>query len=352
MQVLLLVLAAVAPVQEVRDHADAILARQLEDGAIIHLQQGDEITICPYYGNHAALGLFEAYRLTKDKKYLEGGIRWTDWYLKRMDIAGAIPDFKGTAAGYQACGECDATDARAATFLICANTRRMLTSDFRFVLREQGKLFAAHKAMLATLDVDGLTRAKDSSPHKYTAHNAEVYAALWHSRQIAHVLRAYEWTHEAYYTRRAMEKAFKEMRDGQGLYAWAKSGDTTLTVVDKPEFQPAGLANLVTAAVGPTGWHEAKDTVRATYDRFPDLGACSPDQLYWWVAAAQRVHRKDISNRAFDLMKTSVEARGLAVDHAYYIRALASMKHVRRPPKRTDVLMGSTFIDIPRTATR
>jgi hypothetical protein len=66
MPILIACLIATVPLHEVRTHADAILNHQLDDGAIVHMQQGDSITIVSYFGNYAALGLFEAYRLTKN----------------------------------------------------------------------------------------------------------------------------------------------------------------------------------------------------------------------------------------------------------------------------------------------
>ncbi|MFO7974882.1 MAG: hypothetical protein R6V12_09645 [Candidatus Hydrogenedentota bacterium] len=60
MQALLIFLVAMSPEAEIREHADAILSKQLDDGAIIHQQSDDEITISPYFGNYAALGLFDA----------------------------------------------------------------------------------------------------------------------------------------------------------------------------------------------------------------------------------------------------------------------------------------------------
>ena len=352
MQALLIFLVAMAPEAEIRQHADAILSKQLSDGAIVHKQSGDQFTISPYAGNYAALGLFEAYQITGDKKYLEGGIKWTDWYFKHMDLRGVIHDYEGTANDYKSTGKYDATDSYAATFLMCVNMRRMLTHDHRFVMRETGKIFGAHKAMLATLDVDGLTFAKPDSPYKYVMDNAEVFEALWHSRQIAHLLRNYGWVHEVYYARRDMKKAFEQLRGDDGLYAWAKAGDAAVTVEDTGEFYPAGLANLFVVALGPAEWHQRQDTVLATYERFPVFADLPPDHLFWWVVAAQRVGRKDIALQAFESMKEKVQTRGLAVDHAHYIRALASIKHAHTGPKRTKVLMGSTFIDIPRAAVR
>ncbi len=352
MQALLIFLVAMAPEAEIRQHADAILSKQLSDGAIVHKQSGDQITISPYAGNYAALGLFEAYQITGDKKYLEGGIKWTDWYFKHMDLRGVIHDYEGTANDYKSTGKYDATDSYAATFLMCVNMRRMLTKDHRFVMRETGKIFGAHKAMLATLDVDGLTYAKPDSPYKYVMDNAEVFEALWHSRQIAHLLRNYAWVHEVYYARRDMKEAFEKLRGEDGLYAWAKAGDALVTVDDTGEFYPAGLANLFVVALGPSEWHDRKETVTATYQRFPVFADLPPDHLYWWIMASQRVGRKDIALQAFDFMKAKVQERDLAVDHAFYVRALASIKHAHSGPTRTKVLMGSTFIDIPRAAVR
>ena len=142
------------------------------------------------------------------------------------------------------------------------------------------------------------------------------------------------------------------LRGEDGLYAWAKAGDATVTVEDTGEFYPAGLANLFVVALGPSEWHDRRDTVLATYRRFPNMTGLSPDQLYWWIVAAQRVGRKDIALQAFESMKAKVQERDLAVDHAFYLRAIASLKHAHTAPKRTKVMMGSTYIDIPRAAVR
>jgi hypothetical protein len=352
MHALLILVVAMSPNPDIVAHGDAILALQLDDGAIIHQQEGDRITISPYFGNYATLGLFEAYRLTGDKKYLDGGAAWTDWYLDHMDLHGVVHDYQGTRTDYKSTGTCDATDSYAATFLACANMRRMMTGDFRFVMREHGRLYLVYKAMKATLDVDGLTFAKPGHDTKYTMDNAEVYDGFWHARQLAHVVRNYEWVHDAYYARRKLKQVFEDMRGEDGMYAWAKKGETLVTTADTNEFYPAGLANLFVAAIGPVSQRKAKTTVRSTYEAFPDMGACAPDHLYWWVAAGDRTNQKDIASKALGLLKQKVDSRGLAVDHAHYIRALSTMKCLGRGLKRKKVLMGSTYIDIPRSATK
>lgn len=354
MQILVAFLVAVTPVGNITTHADAILAQQLPDGAIVHTEDAGQILISPYFGNYSALGLFEAYRATKDKKYLDGAIAWTDWYLDHMEVNGIVFDYQGTREQYASTGTVDSTDSYPASFLMCANVRRALTGDFRFVLREQGKLFKSYRLMMATVDADGLTYARPDFPYKLTADNAEVYEALWHARQLARTLRDYEWNKQIYYQRRKIEKAFEGLRGPTGLYAWRMGSASGVPEVESGDFYPVGLANLMAVAIGPGGWHDGKETVRSTYAAYPDLAACDADQLYWWIAAARRVHRNDIATPALKIMAQKVDERGLAIDHARYIQALAKMNRIDglRKAKSHRVVLGSTFIDIPRSATK
>lgn len=353
MQVLpiLLVMVSGSLADEVRLHADAILERQLEDGAIVHWQRGDEITIEPYFGNYSALGLFEAYRITGDDKYLDAAVAWTDWYFEHMALDGIVCDYKGTRHDYRSTNHTDATDSAAATFLVCANARRFLTNDFRYVLREKPRIYKTYRLMRLTTDHDGLSQAKPGYPHKFTMDNAEVYEGLWHARQIARVLRDYSWNESLYYDRHKLEETFAELRGEDDLYAWAKT-DTgaLLTAADEPEFYPAGLSNLFAVALGPVGKSQAKETFEKTYEQYPDLEACTPDHLYWWVVAARRVGKDKVARRALDTLRDKADDRGLAVDHAHCIRALSKKVYMR--PLRPGIAMGSTFIPVPRKAVR
>lgn len=352
MHILMVLLVGAAPFQQgIRDHADAIMAQQLNDGAIVHTQDGETITIRPYFGNYAALGLFEAYRVTRDKKYLDAAIAWTDWYLGRIGPNGIPPNYEGTREEYHPTHECMGVDSCAATFLMCADARRSLTHDWHFVAREHGKLWRTHQAMMATADVDGLTHATPGGVQKLTMDNAEVYEGLAHGRLLARTLRDYSWNETVYYARRKMKAGFRELRDEDGLYAWAKSNAGELSVVSETsEFYPAGLAQLFVAAIGPITRREAKEAYRKTLERFPDIESCAADHLYWWVTAGHRVKDLRTANRALSAMGGKVEARGLAVDHAYYIRALSLLR--TGGPRRVGVPMGSTFTETPRGSLR
>ena len=88
------------------------LVKATADGAIIH-QQRATITISPYFGNYARLGLFEAYQITDDKKYLEAN-QVTDGISKQHGSPGVIHDTRNRQH-YESTGECDATDSYAAT---------------------------------------------------------------------------------------------------------------------------------------------------------------------------------------------------------------------------------------------
>jgi hypothetical protein len=345
------VLVAAPLVDDIRPHADAILEHQLDDGAIVHYDDGNEIAIVPYFGNCAALGLFEAYRVTEDEKYLDAAVAWTEWYLAHMGLNGLVCDYRGTRDEYGPTGSVDASDSAAATFLMCANTRRVLTHDWRFVLREQSKLWKSYMLMLSTADVDGLTFAKADYPHKFTMDNAEVYDGMWHARQIARTLRDYSWNRRVYFARRKLKEGFAELRGEDGLYAWGKTdAGVFLTAEQSDEFYPAGLANLYAVALGPLKSCQAKDTFRATREQYPELNAYAADHLYWWVAAAMKAKDKATAKAALATLAAKVNERALAVDHAAYIRAASLVKD--GPPPRPGVVMGSTFIAVPRQAVR
>ncbi|MBN2307951.1 MAG: hypothetical protein JXR94_03210 [Candidatus Hydrogenedentes bacterium] len=336
---------------EICEHADAILAHQLEDGAIVHVENGDEITIEPYFANYSALGLFEAYRLTREQKYLDAGIAWMDWYFKHMGANGAVCNYAGTRADYRPTVLSESTDATAATFLMCANMRRLLTRDLRYILREQSNLWKTYMLMVSTADVDGLTYAKADYPHKFTMNNAEVYEGMWHARQIARTLRDYSWNRRVYYARHKLEDGFAGLRGPDAFYAWGETNTgAALTTAQAADFYPAGVANLAAVALGPVKKCKARKTLDATYQRYPEIGACAPDHLYWWVAAAVRVNRRQIGQQALEAFRQKADERGLAVDHALYIRAL-SLVHMGRP-NWPGVPMGSTFAHAPRQAVR
>ncbi len=342
------ILVLAAPVDgSVREHADAILAAQLPDGAIVHATDGDEIAIVPYLGNQAAAGLYEAYRVTDDATYLDAANAWVDWYLDRMDLDGRVVEYRGTKDNYRPVNTGGVDVPGAATFLECANMRRVLTKDRYFLLREQAKLWRVYETVVNAAEPDGLLYAYEDAPYKSTFHNIEAYEGLWHARQIARSLRDYHWNSSIYYARRGIESALDRMRDENGLYAWAKARDNTIEwAEDASTFNTVGLANLAAAAYGPTSEHEAKETLRGVRERFPDLGACTPAQLYWWSAAACRVDDDSVAKHAAQLVENLAPGDASPADHAYCIRILVLAD--KGEPRRFGVPMGSTYIPYQR----
>ena len=343
MSLLAILLIAAAPAGDIGVHGDLILAQQLEDGAIIYAQDGDNIAILPYHGNYAALGLFTAYRTTGEAKYLEGANRWTDWYLEHVDHTGFISNYAGTRDHYAATDSNGLSIPSAATFLKCASMRRMLTHDDHFVLRERGKLSAIYHHMMDEQDVDGLVPVSPVENIKVTLHNAEVYDALEYAKRLAHALRDYKWSEIIYYDRRKLDKGFQTLRDEYDMYAPMKTGtaaegDAAL-VLD--QFASASLA---AAAIGPVGWHKAKATVREASTRYADLTEAPPSELYWWVMSARRVHRLDQAREALRVMDHRVTAHRPTSEHGMLILALASMEHKVVPGKFGNP-MGSTFVE-------
>lgn len=345
----MLILAASAGA-DIRTDADAILARQLNDGAIVHARSGNEIAIVPYAGNQAAAGLYEAYRVTRDTRYLNGANAWVDWCLAHMDIAGRIPECRGTESEYHTVpvGEYDVPGA--ATFLQCANMRRIHTKDRYFLLREQSKLWKVYENVVSAIQPDGLLLANDDAAYKLTYHNAEAYEGLWHARQIARSLRDYSWNTEIYYARRGIEQAFERMREENGLYAWGRTRENLTQWSGKEAaFNTVALANLAAVAYGPASERDAKQTLREVLAIYPDLEPCTPAQLFWWAAAAERVDDHALSAKvAAILHERTIE--GTPADLGYRIRATVLAEEGAR--RRFGVPMGSTYISFQRSAFR
>lgn len=351
MAITLLLLLSAVPLDQITSHADAVLAAQLHDGAIVHARAGDEIAIVPYFGNQAALGLFEAYRVTGDDRYLNGGIAWTDWYLEHMDAEGRVPEYRGTETAYFALDGEPTSIPASATFLRCANARRILTHDRYFLLREQSKLWKTYEQVMKAEEPDGLAPADPQAEYKITFYNAEVYEGLWHARQIARSLRDYSWNTRIYYARRKLDRAFDELRSEDGLYAWGKTRDGNLVAAaGAGAFNTVGLANLGAVTMGPLDSQEAKETLQTLKALYPDLESCSPGQLFLWYMAAEQTGDRPLAVRALRSLTSSVGPSGTAAEHGYCVRALARAE--TGEPRTFGVPMGSTYISFQRSAIR
>lgn len=348
MYALMIAILAAAPTQDVKDHADAILEAQLTNGAIVHARTDAGLLIVPYYGNLAAIGLFQAYAVTEEQKYLDAGVAWTDWYLQHINDDGYVYNHVATPEAIRPTESNDAVDVSCATFLMAANMRRSLTGSWRFVLREQSLLRETYAAMLADAGPNGLT---ENSGAELTVANAEVYAAFDHAKQLAHILNDYEWNRKIYFARRNLKKHFDQLRQDSGLYAWGRTPQGTLLVAEDDSSRPAGLASVAAVAMGPVKWHAAKKTINELEDRLPDMMAYEPQQLYWWIEAARRANHQSLAQQALDAMSLKLMERDRPADHAAYIRAVTEVKRLSGWD-RLCVPMGSTFIPVPKQPVR
>lgn len=334
----------------IRADADAILACQLPDGAIVHARSGDELAIVPYAGNQAAAGLYEAFRVTGDTRYRDGANAWVDWCLNHLDGEGRIPEYRGTEEDYRPLRAPESDVPTAASFLLCANMRRILTDDRYFLLREQSKLWKVYEHIVGSVQPDGLLYANAEAPYKLTFHNAEAYEGLWQARQIARSLRDYSWNAEIHYARRGIEEALDRMREENGLYAWGKTrSDEIQWPEEATAFTTIGLANLAVVAYGPASERDAKQTLRELQALYPDLDACTPAQLFWWAAAACRVDDAALAKKAASVLENDGIA-GTPADLGYRIRTMVLAEHGER--RRFGVPMGSTYISFQRSAFR
>lgn len=165
--------------------ADRILRKQLADGAIVQgLLPAASSHVIPYCADMAAHGLAEAYRVTRDRRYRDGGRRWIAWYEAHQNANGTIYDYDGAPGAWKGTGDYDSTDSYASTFLEAVWALYRAGPD-RSWLRE--RLPAARKcvdAIRLTLQANGLTLAKPTYPVMYTMDNTETAAGLRSAARI------------------------------------------------------------------------------------------------------------------------------------------------------------------------
>jgi hypothetical protein len=168
-----------APPAGVSVLADRILGQQLADGAIVQGQlPAASSRVVPYFADMAAHGLADAYRVTRDRRYLEGARRWIAWYEAHQNANGTIYDYDGSPGSWKATGDYDSTDSYASTYLEAVWALHRARPDDAWL---RDRLRAARKCVEAirlTLQPNGMTLVKPTYPVMYTMDNTETAVGL------------------------------------------------------------------------------------------------------------------------------------------------------------------------------
>lgn len=160
-----------------RAAAGAIVARQVDDGAIlIGPTTLVDNTLNPYFANLAARSLCLASCALGDASYVVRARRWLDWYAAHMNPDGTVFDYLTTMNVPKTTGDYDSTDSYAATFVdavrVCDGASPGLAAPYAAAVAK------ALGAIDLTYQADGLTFAKPTYRIKYTMDNVEVRRGL------------------------------------------------------------------------------------------------------------------------------------------------------------------------------
>src|SRR5438105_1535712 len=158
---------------QVASDAAWIRQGQLPDGAIAWYV--DRQRISPYLANYSAIGLAEAYRVTRTNADLTAAMSWLSWYAAHENASGFVTDYTVTNGVETSTGDMDSTDAYAGTYLLAVRAASRAGANVRSL---SAGIKGAVSAIEATQDSDGLTWAKPTWQVKYLMDQSEVYAGL------------------------------------------------------------------------------------------------------------------------------------------------------------------------------
>jgi hypothetical protein len=107
-------------VVDIAAYADLIVAHAKSDGALVSYDPSQSpFLVQPYFANIAVAGPVDAYRATKDKRYIAAGKSWVTWYLNQAEPKGGIiDDYTGTPENWEPASPIyDSVDSYIATFI-------------------------------------------------------------------------------------------------------------------------------------------------------------------------------------------------------------------------------------------
>ncbi|GBC92988.1 hypothetical protein HRbin15_01471 [bacterium HR15] len=283
----------VSTVVQTQRAADAILARQLPNGAIlVDPTSVSPNWLMPYYSNLACIGLIITYKTLRIGAYRDSAQRWLEWYSSHMNPDGTMYDYTYENGTLTSRDTYDSSDSYAATFLEGMEHLRRHAGGTNYVRARYPRVRKAVQAIQLTYQSDGLCWARPDYPVKYLMDNVEVYLGLQAAAQIARVLRQdsdmQQWRQLASKTLMAIETLL--WYDAGGYYAWARHQNNALET-RLSEWYPDLMAQLMAIAWLPSSSRRQilYQTLKAQFYSLPPSLTTNLEieQAIWWGLAAR-----------------------------------------------------------------
>lgn len=166
-----------------------IKGNQVSNGALLFRKSATgQSDIVPYFSNTAALALLSS---SSALDYSDDVRQYLDWYLLHLNSDESDPvNGDGSIYNYRiehmdelvvsetSTGEYDSVDSYAASFIILLRGYYEQTGDSEYLILNSSGIQRVIKAMLSTIDTDGLAMINNDGRVKYTMDNAEVNKGL------------------------------------------------------------------------------------------------------------------------------------------------------------------------------
>lgn len=166
-----------------------IRGNQVSNGALLFRKSAQgESDIVPYFSNTAALALLSG---RSGLDYSENVREYMNWYLQHLNTAetdpvngdGSIYNYKISHADQSvisevSSGRYDSVDSYAASFITLLRGYYERTGDSEYLISNRNDIQRVMRAMLGTIDLDGLSMTNNESRVKYMMDNAEVNRGL------------------------------------------------------------------------------------------------------------------------------------------------------------------------------
>jgi hypothetical protein len=166
-----------------------IQSNQLAGGVLLYKKnENGKSTFVPYFSNTGARALIGR---SSVQEYADSVLEYLEWYLLHLNSreddpingAGTIFDFEIEHSGNQvlsetSTGDYDSVDSYAAGFIILLREYYDQTDDSTFFISNREDVCMVIRAMLNTVDSDGLAMIGNDKRVKYLMDNCEVNRAL------------------------------------------------------------------------------------------------------------------------------------------------------------------------------
>ncbi|MCX6360662.1 MAG: hypothetical protein NT029_12680 [Armatimonadetes bacterium] len=277
-----------------RRAADQILLHQTPDGALA-MSPASAATnaVVPYFANGAAIGLADAYRVTRDARYLNAARRWAGWYEAHMNADGTVYDYDGSPQTWASTGKYDSTDSYASTYMELIAALHAARRDPAWLKARAPHLRRAMSAIRLTLDPRGLTRAHPKWEWMYCMDNVEVARGLHALAATAPAIPDAALAKEASDLRSGILKAIdRELwNEPMGGYRVGVMPNGAVSE-GLTKWYPDHMANLMAIAWLPTSKRNAELYGRLKAAAAPPATVTTMDDLdraVWWLWAAYPV---------------------------------------------------------------